>query len=305
MEDRFNGLRIKQKYHEWIDDATFFDYYMRMKEIAINEFEWINLPPTCDERFLELILFEFGYVLFFKHRENGAFLTLQTAIGGRWNMYRIPTTRNAYAVTGLIQECNDEDSVIIFNNRLRQPTSLTIELYAQRLTEIERTISVNINAQKTPILVRGSKSQAKQLQKMYKEYSGNAPVIFGDDDTNLKEMFDVFVTEAPERYPQLMLQKQRVWNEAMTFLGVNNANTEKKERMITNEVDANNEQITAARTSRLQSRKDACKIINELFAEDLEGREIDVRFRNMGGGESNGEIYDGARDSDGSDYGSE
>lgn len=280
------GLAIKENETQWMNDVTFFDYYMRLKELAINQFEWINLPPTCDHRFLELTLFEMGHALFFKHDVNGAFLTLQSTIAGPLNMYRIPIWREAYAITGFVQKCTDLNSVIIFNNYLRQPTALTIQLFAQRLTQIERAINANINAQKWPVLMYGTRAQQKTLQEVYRQWQGNEPVIFGDKNLN-EQPIQAIKTDVPEAYNNLMIAKQRIWNEAMTFLGIDNANIEKKERMINNEVESNNQLLRAQRYQFLNARKDACNLINELFASELDAP-VDVRFRrydNEEGGE--------------------
>lgn len=278
-----NGLDLKKNSTQWLNDATFFDYYYRLKELAINQFEWVNLPPTCDARFLELILFEFGYCLFFQNDLNKAFLTLQCTLEGPLNMYRIPIKRRAYSITEFTQECSDENSVIIWNNYLRQPTALTIQLFAQRLTEIERAINININGQKTPVLLHGTQSQQKTLQKIYQQWKGNEPVIFGDKDLTEQPIVAIR-TDVPESYPNLMNAKNIIWNEAMTFLGIDNANTYKRERMITDEVESNSQLLRAQRYAFLNARKDACKLINELFAGELEGP-IDVRFREYVGEE--------------------
>lgn len=292
----FSGFKFDKNYTNWLNDATFFDYYIRLKELAINSFEWINLPDTCDPRFLELILFEFGYCLFFKHDLNGAFLTLQCAIQGPLNMYRVPINRRAYAVTGFNQECDDLNSVIIWNNYLRQPTSLTIELFAQRLTEIERAINVNVKAQKTPILITGSQEQQRALQVIYSKYDGNAPVIFGDKSTR-PDMLQIMKTDAPEMYLNLTMMKNRVWNEALTFLGIDNAYTDKKERMITDEVESNNQQIMSQRMVQLNARKQACDMINKLFAGQLPYGDIDVRYRESGRRVNDVTKYDGTTES--------
>lgn len=275
MKHDLCGLQLGEKEARWFNDATFFDYYTRLKEIAVNQFEWINLPPTCDARFMELVLFEFGYCLFFRHAVNLAYLTLQCTLQGPLNIYRIPIMRRAYSNTRFTQECSDQDSVIIWNNYLRQPTATTMYLYAQRLTNIQRTIDVNINAQKTPNLLAGSQAQQKTLKALYSQWQGNEPVIFGDK--SLAETPIICLkTDAPQAYPTLMDAKERIWNEAMTYLGIDNANTSKRERLITDEVESNNGQLMINRYTRLNTRKEACKWINDLF-----GLDVDVRYRRI------------------------
>ena len=141
-----------------INNQTYIDYYQRLMEFAINMFEWRNLPPTVDERFLELTLYEKGYCLYFNDEVVGN-LALTCTIGGMLDVYRIPTERRAFAVNGYNKICTSQDSVLIFNNYLHTPTILTIELFARRLYEIERTIDVNVKAQKTPTLVLASEQQ--------------------------------------------------------------------------------------------------------------------------------------------------
>lgn len=269
-----NGLIISKSQAEIVTDETYWDYYNRLKEIAINQFEWVDLPGTCDQRFLELILFEFGYGLIFQHNINKSILSLQCTLGGNFNVYRIPQMRQAFAVTGFIQQCTEVDSVIVWNNYLRQPTASTIRLYASRLAEIERTINVNVIAQKTPIVMLGNEKQQKGLQAFFMKFKGNMPAIYGDKNNLDLNDIKILNLEAPERYLNLLTAKQRIWDEALTFIGVNNANTDKKERLITDEVESNNEQLGMQKQIMLNSRIAACNSINSLF-----GLNVSVRPR--------------------------
>lgn len=78
------------------NNQSYIFYFNRLKELAISMFEWKNLPETVDPRFLELALFNEGMSVFFKDDVIG-FLSLRTMIGGKLNLYQIPTMRTAYA----------------------------------------------------------------------------------------------------------------------------------------------------------------------------------------------------------------
>lgn len=255
-----------------INNQTYIDYYQRLMEFAINMFEWRNLPPTVDERFLELTLYEKGYCLYFNDEVVGN-LALTCTIGGMLDVYRIPTERRAFAVNGYNKICTSQDSVLIFNNYLHTPTILTIELFARRLYEIERTIDVNVKAQKTPTLVLASEQQRLTMQNLYMQYDGNEPFIFGDKDMEF-DGIKCLRTDAPYVADKLQVLKHQIWNEALTFCGIENSNQDKKERLVADEVGSNYGNIEAQRNVMLNARRQAADNINRMF-----GTNIEVGFR--------------------------
>lgn len=277
-----NNMLFNGKHNIWWqameNNAVFIDYYTRLKEYAINMFEWHNLPLSVDERFLELCLFEYGYAVFFKHKDNGNLMALNCRIDGRLNVYRIPLYRTAYATNGFQQKLTIDDSVIIFNNYLRQPTTLTIELYAKRLYEVEQTISVNMKAQKYTTLFKCPESQRLTFKNIMMKWDGNEPFIFGDKNLDVSGI-EVINAQSPYNIDKMDLHKHVIWNEAMTFLGIDNANSDKKERLVEDEVNANNGQIEASRYVMLNARRQACLQINEMFKEELGGKKVWVTFR--------------------------
>lgn len=246
-----------------MNNATFIQYYNRLLELSISMFEWKNLPPTIDVRFLELALFSDGMAVFFKDDVLGC-LALRTMIGGTLNVYQIPNIRTAYASNGYNKTLNDENSIIIFNNLIHTNSMLDIEMFARRLYNIDRIIDVNVNAQKTPILITCSESQRLTMKNLYMKYDGNEPIIYGDKNLTPNSL-KVLKTDAPYMADKLSDLKARIWNEALTYLGISNINTVKKERMITDEVIRNQGGTIASRYSRLEARRQACKQINEMF----------------------------------------
>lgn len=266
------GRKKKRWPSAQINNQTYIDYYQRLMEFAINMFEWRNLPPTVDERFLELTLYEKGYCLYFNDEVVGN-LALTCTIGGMLDVYRIPTERRAFAVNGYNKICTSQDSVLIFNNYLHTPTILTIELFARRLYEIERTIDVNVKAQKTPTLVLASEQQRLTLKNLYMQYDGNEPFIFGDKDMEF-DGIKCLKTDAPYVADKLQVLKHQIWNEALTFCGIENSNQDKKERLVADEVGSNYGNIEAQRNVMLNARRQAADKINRMF-----GTNIEVGFR--------------------------
>ena len=246
-----------------MNNASFEMYYDRLTELAISMFEWQNLPPTIDTRFLELCLFRDGYAAFFKDEVLG-YLALRCMIGGRLNVYQIPIERNAYASNGYNRKLDETDSILIYNNMLHTNAQNEIEVYAKKLYNLDRIIDVNVNAQKTPILINCDERQRLTLKNLYMKYDGNMPVIFGDKNINPNSL-KVLTTGAPFVAKDLYVLKTQIWNEALTYLGIANVNIQKRERLITDEVTRNQGGTIASRYSRLEARRRACEQINAMF----------------------------------------
>jgi len=250
-----------------MNNRTYIQYYNRLTELALSMFEWTNLPSSVDARFLEMCLFSEGKAVFFKDKVLG-YLGLQCAISGRLNVYRIPINRRAYATNGYNKNLTDKDSVIIYNNFMHTNSKLDVEMFSKRLYNLDRIIDVNANAQKTPVLIKCSEEERLTMLNIYKDFDGNAPVIFGENDLNTNGL-TVLKTEAPYVADRIYELKTQIWNEALTYLGISNINTVKKERLITDEAIRNNGGTVASRYSRLEARRQACKQINEMFGLDI------------------------------------
>lgn len=248
-----------------LNNATYQQYYNRLLELSIAMFDWKNLPDSVDARFLELTLFGKGMAVFFKDEELG-YLALPVAISGKWNVYNIPKGRRAYASNGYNCNLTDKDSVIIFNNYVHTNSMLDVEMFARRLYNMDRAIDVNINAQKTPVLIQCSEQQKLTMVNLYKQYEGNEPFIFGDNNLDLGG-FKVLKTDAPFVADRIRQEKIQTWNEALTYLGISNTNITKKERLISDEVLRSQGGTIASRYSRLEMRRRACEEINKMFPE--------------------------------------
>ena len=153
-----------------------------------------------------------------------------------------------------------------------------MQLFAYRLYEAEQTAFVNIRAQKTPVLIICTDKQRLTMENMYKQYDGNTPVIFGDKNLFEGSVISSIKTEAPFIANDIIKYKQHIWNEVLTYLGINNIQVEKAERLITSEANANNEVINMNLQVFLKTRQKACDEFNKRF--NLTGEKaISVRVR--------------------------
>lgn len=258
----------------YLNNQTYLMYYNRLRNYALNMFEWEGLPDEINKRYMETKLYDLGSIAFFQDENNGGFLTLPYTHTGGLNLYEEIVNFQAYTINGYQKDLNIDNAVIIWNDYARLPIDPVIRMYAKRLYEAERTMDVNLIAQKTPILVLAEDTQRLSLKNAYMQWSGNEPFIFGNKSGFDKEAFTVLQTEAPYVIDKIMQYKRDIWNEAMTFLGIGNAKQDKKERLVADEVAANDEQIESSRYIMLQARQEACEQINSMF-----GLNISVDFK--------------------------
>lgn len=269
----------------YLNSKTYLDYLERMKKIAISMFEWVNLPSTMDSRYLELCLYYKGKAALLYDEDYG-FINTQAADSGYLNIYGLPTKVNCYSysynkmrelyVSGTNLPA-EEECILVMNNYQQVPTASTIELFAKRLAEAQRAADTNINAQRTPILIMTDKNQELSLRNMYAQYDGNSPVIFGDKNVLQEKSLQAINTDAPFIANDIRDYMKEIWNDFLTFIGVNNLD-EKRERLISKETDSNNELINLNMMSYLTPRKEACKQFNEKFGLNGE-KAIDVKLR--------------------------
>lgn len=270
MNKRQNNRQFKDS--ALVNSSTYYDYLDRLKKIALSIFEWCNLPETMDERFLEQSLYYMGMAAMFKDEEYG-FINTKVSSAGNVNIYGLPTklecfsfdfSKNKDIYTGLESD-NENSAVLVMNNWDKIPTASTLELFALRMYEAERSCDVNIKSTKTPVLIVGDEKQKLMLQNLYNQYDGNQPAIFGDKNQLNIDSLKVLKTDAPFVADKLMDYKKEIWNEALQFLGINSIMVDKKERLVAEEASSNNEVTNLNLQSYLIPRQKAAEQFNKLY----------------------------------------
>jgi hypothetical protein len=287
MAKRIRKIPPKDAFRDAIlmNNDTYVDYLERMKKICLSMFEWQNLPESMNARFIEMCLFYNGQAALL-YDDNYGYINTMAADGGYINIYGLPTEIQCYSyrfnqrrslyMTDTGEE-KGKECVLVMNNYERIPTCATVNLFAYRLAEAQRTADVNIKAQRTPILITTDQKQYFTLKKMYEEYDGNTPAIFADKNVITPDALKSLKTDAPFIAQNIMDYKREIWNEFLTFMGISNL-SEKRERMISNEVDSKNELVNLNLQALLIPRKEACKQFNEKYGL-MGNKAIDVKVR--------------------------
>lgn len=254
-----------------LNDLTYKIHFDKNKLICMNEHEWTNLPVGIDPRHIEKWLFSNGYCCFFK-RKQGGFMVLECSPDGRQNVLGDPT---GYRITGFGYQTHRkaEECVIIRNNLLSIPTEPFIQHYVNKITEAERTMDVNIKACKTPVIFACDDKDVLTFKNIFRQVDGNVPAIFADRGLNLDSV-QAFLTGVKFMGNELMDYKRSVESDLLTFIGQDNTPVDKKERLITDEAEANNQLIASFADLQLEARQKACKEINAMF-----GLNVSVRRR--------------------------
>lgn len=290
MKTPKNSLRGHNQFRDAIlvNSQTYFDFLERFKKIATSMFEWKNLPDSMDGRYLELSLYYMGKACILYDEEYGLINT-KCGTDGRLNIYGIPTSlqcwsysyntiRNTYqGFDGTTDEEKElvrkNTGVLVMNNNTMIPTAPTLELFAQRLAECQRTADINIKQQKYNRMIFTDKKQELTMRQVVNQIDNNELNVFVDRNSMSPDAIRSVDTGTPYIADKLMEYEREIWNQALTFLGISNMDT-KRERMIVSESDSKNELINLNLQSYLMTRKKACEECNKLF-----GTNIDVAVR--------------------------
>lgn len=250
------------------------EIYNRFLNLAINRFTWKNLPEGLSSRQMEKMLIENGMLMFFEDELNGM-LCLPCMGVKTFNIYNEPIWFNVVGNQYNKTLAYDE-GVIIRNNALGTGDVADLSIFAERLNEIEQTMDVNLIQQATPYIFLTDEKERLTIKNIFNQIREKKFAIFGNKNFGLKQS-EVLLTQSPYLLDKLQAHKNSLMNELLTFLGINNNNIEKKERMLVDEVNANNDFILVNIDHMFDERERAVKEINEKFGLNIivEKREVE------------------------------
>ena len=251
------------------NSALFMMYRQQIIKLAMNRFKWVNLPPTCNERYLEMtLLFQGIATIAFPSKQRGTFYSTQVAQMSPPNVYDNPTKWFSVGNNGWRFKCSNRNGVIVWDNRARYPLMQMVDMWARELVDIRRTKQLNRMHVKTPYLIKCSPEQEQQAENIYKQMAGGEPAII--TTTGIENIdIDVIKTDVPYLGEELTAEEINTWQQIYQMLGIENL-TFKAERMVQDEVNKRDEPSDLMALDGLNCRREACEQLNERFSDYLE-----------------------------------
>lgn len=252
-----NSARVRM-YEQWITS------------LAVNRFKWLNLPDTCDARYLEMGLLSNGVMTIAHPRKQpGVFYSTMVSNISIPNIYDNPKSWQSYGNNGWHFNCNNARGVLVYDNRLRMPIIEQIRLFATQLARFDRVRDINLLQQNTPYVITAPQTKVLDVTNTVKQIAGFEPFIVGYKSLDeLVKSIDVINMEVPYICDKLDLGQQNLWNQVYKFLGITSA-TPKNDRLVTEEVNMLESPADLMALDPLGARREAVEKLNKRFGLDV------------------------------------
>lgn len=248
-----------------------------------NRFDYKNLPEKFTEisghnKHFETLLYFAPAIAFFEDPKLGL-QALPCTGSFKFNIAGFPTQWRVFGMNGYQRELNEDNSVLMFNDYAFSIPFLSAQYENQFLIECDNTYKQNLRAQRQPIVMEIDEDEKKSADKFVSKLSDFDDVI----KVRVRHKKDEKKTPSSSSYNTHAFQSGRQFegdkiasayryfeNRKLTRWGYNNENFEKKERLVVDEINANNATIGSYYTTSFDCRKEAIKKINKMFGYNIE-----------------------------------
>lgn len=230
----------------------------------------VECPDYCDKDYILNTLLFSGYIIVTD--TPAGVLPLKGSLYG-YNYQNIQT--KAIIVVPTIKEMKrkiGKDCELIYLERKPSRVFYTygelIDVYAEKLAAYDAGIEVNvINSKLAYLAETETKAQAEAFKMLFDKVIDGEPLVLYKKDSLSTAQLNLFFNNLKQNFicPEIQDAKRTTINEFLTFIGVNNANTDKKERLIVNEVEANDAELKC-NTALFKSNLETCmKKVHAMF----------------------------------------
>lgn len=274
-----NGARGGKVYWQSAELNMRWQQFFRnqLLQLALARFRWVNLPKTCDARYLEMQLcFNGMATIASKPDAPGIFFSLKAVPEGV-NMYGNPPSWRAQGDNGTDFRVDNSTGVMVYDSLLRTSTAGAFTLLAYDMADIVRTKQVDRMHVKKPIVIIGDQAYRQQMANIYKEIAGNEPAIIATQ--GLRDIkFETIDAGGEFIGDKLQEDLMATWNMAFTFLGISNLPF-KSERQTADEIRDYGEPTELLALNALQCRRKACEEFNDRFGTLVWGKETPKKLQ--------------------------
>lgn len=264
-------------------------WFVRLLRLAESAIGWDGFPGYVDWTYLEYLLCRNGSAIVVYDEITDKYVVGQNASTGLLDIYGYPVNRRVIFRNGKSMAAYPENSVIVYNNAMRNNDVWIFDLIADEMCNIDMAIRVNVNTQKTMPLIPVQESQILGVKNLMNDMITNEPYKLVDPNGLDIEAFKtalLFDNKRSFTADNMITVQRELWNRALSFIGVNNTNIEKKERINTFETNANLDEIGIMRQNRMNARKYAANLMKEKF-----GLEVEPFYHSEKGVDANGAVY--------------
>lgn len=252
---------------------TYYMFFNKMIELYMTRFTIKNLPDTVDLPSMMYGLLFNGTVCYFNDAVIGDLCLMGTPsrtvdVYNYMKGYYIHTASGYSNHLSVSKLASHRTGVVLYTNYMRRPDIIIIKCYAQRLYEALRACDVNVNLQKTTKIIKTSDPQRLTMENVLKNYDGNVPITITDENFAMDEN-TVYDMTTPYVADKLWVYIQNIWNDFLTWIGIENANNQKRERLVEDEVNSNYGNVEMARNVAYRSLQQGIDEVNMLFGRDL------------------------------------
>lgn len=240
--------------------------------LAKNVFQYENMPLSIDLGYVNGKLIREGAVAFFIGTDeniNDVLYCLPFDVIVRKKPYGRPYKIEVKGEDGYTKVLTEDEFVIMYDNTEKRPIYMDIMQYSERLSICDRTGDINILQQRTPRIWSVPNDKEKTFNDLLNNVDAYQETVVGYEGLNI-ESVQCILQPAPYITEKLDLHREKIYNRFLSFIGITTLTLEKKERMITNEIEAQIGGSVAKRFSRYEPRLEAINEINEKFKDYLE-----------------------------------
>ena len=275
LKKPFNLNNFMVRRDEWIMSLR-----RNIYNLLYSRFEWEGLPENMPEYYIEKMLVENGHALIFEREYEGLFVGSGSMEG--LNHYGEPLRYNVVSPVAEMNRTYDlmKDKCVLVKNTVQAENDIyLVETYIKHLANIRVTQGINLETLKTPFILKGNEKIKRSLYEQFAQIASGQVYIAIDEKlaNDPTRGVDVLDLKAPFHVDKLQEHYLEIESELLEALGVNtNPNPRKKERMISGEVETNQQEVKMSRVSRLRIREKAAERASEMFNREIKVRESEV-----------------------------